>query len=39
VIAQFTSSFDNLQSARETVTFEKQADGSWRAAGYFIKPQ
>jgi beta-lactamase regulating signal transducer with metallopeptidase domain len=39
VIAQFNSSFENFKSARETVTFEKEADGSWRAAGYFIKPQ
>ena len=39
VIAQFDSSFENLKSARETVTFEKEADGTWRAAGYYIKPQ
>jgi hypothetical protein len=39
VIAQFDSSFENLKYARETVTFEKEADGIWRAAGYFIKPQ
>ena len=39
VIAQFDSSFENLKYARETVTFEKEADGAWRAAGYFIKPQ
>ena len=39
VIAQFDSSFENLKAARETVTFEKEADGSWRAAGYYIKPQ
>jgi hypothetical protein len=39
VIAQFDSSFENLKSARETVTFEKEADGTWRAAGYYVKPQ
>ena len=39
VIAQFDSSFENLKYARETVTFEKEADGVWRAAGYYIKPQ
>jgi hypothetical protein len=39
VIAQFESSFENLKYARETVTFQKEADGAWRAAGYFIKPQ
>jgi hypothetical protein len=39
VIAQFDTSFENMKSARETVTFEQEDDGSWRAAGYFIKPQ
>ncbi len=39
VIAQFDSSFENLEYARETVTFQKEADGSWRAAGYYIKPR
>lgn len=39
VIAQFTSSFENLKSAMETVVFEKEADGVWRASGYFIKPR
>ena len=39
VIAQFDSSFENLKYARETVTFEKETDGKWRAAGYYIKPQ
>jgi hypothetical protein len=37
VIAQFKTSFDNLPSAEETVTFDK-IDGTWRAAGYYIKP-
>lgn len=38
VIAQFHSSFENLQSAVETVTFEREGDGTWRASGYFIAP-
>jgi len=38
VIAQFDTTFENLKSARETVTFEKEADGTWRASGYYIKP-
>ncbi len=38
VIAQFDTSFENMKYARETVTFQKEADGSWRAAGYYIKP-
>ena len=39
MIVQFDSSFENLKDARETVTFEKESDGAWRAAGYYIKPQ
>ncbi len=39
VIAQFDASFENLKYAIETVTFEKEADGAWRASGYFIKPR
>jgi len=39
VIAQFDTSFENMKYARETVTFEKEGDGGWRAAGYFIKSQ
>jgi beta-lactamase regulating signal transducer with metallopeptidase domain len=38
VIAQFRTSFENLVSAIETVTFEREKDGAWRASGYFIKP-
>ncbi|HEY5792766.1 MAG TPA: M56 family metallopeptidase [Chthoniobacterales bacterium] len=37
-IAQFKTSFANLFSAVETVTFEREADGVWRASGYYIKP-
>jgi len=39
VIAQFDSSYENLKYAIETVTFEKTPDGSWKAAGYYIKPK
>jgi beta-lactamase regulating signal transducer with metallopeptidase domain len=39
VIAQFDSSYENLKYAVETVTFEKAPDGSWKAAGYYIKPK
>jgi len=39
VIAQFDTSFENLKYARETVTFEKDTDGKWKAAGYYIKPR
>lgn len=38
VIAQFSSAFENLRAARETVSFVRETDGSWKAAGYFIKP-
>jgi beta-lactamase regulating signal transducer with metallopeptidase domain len=38
VIAQFETSFENLKYAVETVTFKKEADGVWRAAGYLTKP-
>jgi beta-lactamase regulating signal transducer with metallopeptidase domain len=39
VIAQFDSSFENLKAARETVSFQRESDGSWRAVGYYIKPE
>lgn len=38
VVAQFKSSFANLAAATETVTFEKETDNQWRAAGYYIRP-
>ncbi|MGA3171529.1 MAG: M56 family metallopeptidase [Chthoniobacteraceae bacterium] len=38
VVAQFRSTFQNLAYAVETVSFEKIPDGSWKAAGYYIKP-
>lgn len=37
VVMQFKTSFTNKRSAVETVTFMQEKDGSWRAAGYFIK--
>jgi len=37
VVFQFKSSFENKTSAIETVTMMKDPDGTWRAAGYFIK--
>lgn len=37
VIAQFQTKLERSGSMIETVTFEKEADGVWRAAGYFIK--
>jgi hypothetical protein len=37
-IVQFESSFENLKAARETVSFQKESDGTWRAVGYYIKP-
>ena len=39
VIAQYDSTFEHVKYARETVTFVKDADGAWRAAGYYIKPR
>lgn len=39
VIAQYDSGYENLSAARETITFSKEADGTWKAAGYFIKPR
>jgi tRNA A-37 threonylcarbamoyl transferase component Bud32 len=37
VIMQFQTDFTKKHSAIETVTFVKEKDGQWRAAGYFIK--
>ncbi len=33
----FRSSFANKADSRETVTLEREADGSWRVIGYFIR--
>jgi hypothetical protein len=37
VFMQFDTSFAAKKTAVETVTFMLEKDGSWRAAGYFIK--
>ncbi len=37
VVAQFQANYKNSGAMIETVTFEKEDDGVWRASGYFIK--
>lgn len=37
LVMQFTTSFANKKNALETVTFMREKDGNWRAAGYYIK--
>jgi hypothetical protein len=37
LVMQFATSFANKKSAVETVTFMREKDGNWRAAGYYIK--
>ena len=37
MVIQFTTSFENKNSAIETVTPMKDKDGKWRVSGYFIK--
>lgn len=37
-IIQAQSSFQNLKSSIETISFQQESDGQWRATGYFIKP-
>ena len=37
VIMQFEASFGQKKSAVETVTFLREADGAWKAAGYYIR--
>ena len=37
LVMQFATSFANKKSAVETVTFMREKDGIWRAAGYYIK--
>jgi ribosomal protein S12 methylthiotransferase accessory factor YcaO len=37
VVILFTSSFQNKQSALETVTPMLDKDGTWRVSGYYIK--
>jgi beta-lactamase regulating signal transducer with metallopeptidase domain len=38
-IAQYDASYKGLKYAFETVTFVKEADGNWRASGYFTHPR
>ncbi len=37
VVIQFETSFENNQSAIETVMPMKDKDGKWRVSGYYIK--
>jgi hypothetical protein len=37
LVMQFDTSFENKKSAVELVTFVREKDGNWRAAGYYIK--
>jgi hypothetical protein len=39
VLMQFKTAFDSAPAALETVTFVREADGRWRACGYFINPE
>jgi hypothetical protein len=37
VVMEYHTSFENKRSANETVTFVLEKEGTWKAAGYFIK--
>jgi hypothetical protein len=37
VVIQYATSFENKQSAIETITPMKDKDGVWRVSGYYIK--
>ncbi|MDR3682292.1 MAG: DUF4019 domain-containing protein [Geothrix sp.] len=37
VVIQFTTQFENKDSAIETITPMHEKDGSWKVSGYFIK--
>lgn len=37
VVMQFATGFENKKDAVETVTFMREKDGKWKAAGYYIK--
>lgn len=37
VVIQYASRFEHKAKAVETVTCAREADGSWRVAGYFVK--
>lgn len=38
VVLQYRTSFASMKSAVETVTPMKEADGSWKVSGYYIRP-
>ena len=38
VIVQYDTVFDGPQGAVETATVMHEKDGSWKVAGYFIRP-
>ena len=38
VVLQFTSAFEKLAPAIETVTPFRETDGTWKVSGYYIKP-
>jgi len=37
VVMQFETAFSKMKTATETVTFSLEADGTWKACGYYIK--
>jgi hypothetical protein len=39
VVIRFQTSFENLESAIETVVPMRTDDGAWKVSGYFIAPQ
>jgi hypothetical protein len=36
-VIQFATSFENKQSAVETVTPMRDSDGTWRVSGYYVR--
>jgi Protein of unknown function (DUF4019) len=38
VVIEFDTGFENLPRSTETVTSMREKDGSWKVAGYYIKP-
>ena len=37
VVMQFNTRLEHKQAAMETITFLQKQDGTWKAAGYYIK--
>jgi hypothetical protein len=37
VVLQYTTSFDKKESAVETITPMREADGHWRVSGYYVR--